>query len=447
MNCLPRRAAFCAKAATTVAASLGAALWTFYPPAQADTSLTPGATDTNVTTPSAGQYEIRGGELSGGATPNLFHHFVQFDIGAGDQVVFVAPSAIENVIGLIDSSNPARINGTLGLTGSGTNLYLVSPNGVVFGPRARLALPANLWVTTADSLLFGEDELLVEQSGPLDVAGLSGAPTAYVFDILGPSEVAASIDNQGSLAVKPNQSITFLAGSIQTSGSLTARSGAINLAAVPDGYTVRISRPGSLLSLELTPNQANLSPNRPTPIGPDTFSVAAIPERLTGGSATSVGEIVQNEDGSFTLRGNVESVSSSGSNLDEVGTVVVRGDLDVSGNMGGDVSAIGRRIVLIGTDINADGRSVAGTIQIGSLPVNVQRGRPLNLDTVYVYGDRETRLSASGQRPDSSGGTVYIWADDTVQYYGTAEVAGEGSTLFIDAGVDLQRIVPRNSSR
>ncbi|MEO1590007.1 MAG: filamentous hemagglutinin N-terminal domain-containing protein [Cyanobacteria bacterium J06632_22] len=442
MNCLIRRA-LGIQAATALAASLGVALWTA--PTLADTTLTPGATNTEITPIGETRYEISGGERSAGPAPNVFHHFTQFDVGQGHEAIFVVPASIENVIGLIESADPARINGLLGLTGASSNLYLVSPGGVLFGPEAQLSLPADLMVTTADGLIFNETELVAVQSeGSFDATTLTGTPSAYVFTLLEPT---AAIENQGTLEVGDNRSITFLAGNVQTSGSLIAPGGTINLAAVPGGYTVRLSRPGALLSLELTPNQADLPEFTPTPIGPETFGSATLPALLTGGSATSVGEIIENPDGSFSLVGTVTPETTTGPNLDEVGTVVVQGRIDVSDTIGGGVSVVAPRVALIGADITADGSSVAGSIQIGSLPVTFQADAPQNLDTVYIYGDRNTRLSASGLEPDSSGGLIYMWADNTVQYYGGAEVAGESSTLFIDAGVQLQRIVPRTSTR
>ena len=449
MKCLPRRTLH-RQAATVIAASLSTVLGSAPALAQVSTTIVPGATNTTVTETVPGQYDIQGGALSDGAAPNLFHHFLHFDLVAGDQAIFrVSDTAIENVIGLIEPSrlgefDPARINGMLGLTGAEANLYLVSPGGIIMGAQAQLALPADFTATTADGLFFDDAELSVFQSGEaFDASTLTGTPTAYDFTALDPE----GIENRGDLAVNQDQSITLLAGNIQNTGTLTAPSGNVNLLATPGGYTVRLSRPGTLLSLELTPNQANLPEFIPTPIDPSTWTTSALPEMLTGGSATQVGRIIQNPDGSFSLVGTAPPVTIDGPYFEEVGTVVLQGDVDVSDRIGGNISVIAPRIALIGADLNADGTATAGQIQIGSLPVDVRAGAPLNLDTVYMYGDRRAQLSASGLRPDSSAGLVYIWADDTVQYYGGATVAGEDGTLFIDAGLDLQRIVPRPRSR
>ena len=441
MNCLPRRA-LVLQAATATAASVGAVLCNLTAHAQVNTTLVPGVTETDVVQIDSNRYDINGGALSEGTAPNLFHHFLQFDLGATDQVNFNVPTSVDNVIGLIEALTPAQINGLLSLTGAEANLYLVSPSGIVFGPQAQLALPANLMVTTADALLFDEAELAVVQSGEaLDPTGLVGAPSAYVFTMLEP----AGIENSGSLAVGAGQSLTLLAGNIQNTGTLTAPGGTVNLAAVPGGYTVRLSRPGSLLSLELTPNQPDIEPFSPTPIGTETFSQQSLPVLLTGGSADEVGQIVQNPDGSFSLVGSVTPdsvVSDDGPNFDEIGTVVVQGEINVSSDIGGDISVVAPRVALIGATLTADGTSAGGTIQVGSLPVDIQPEAPQNLDTAYVYVDRATRLSASGLMPESSAGFIYVWADDTTQYYGSAETAGEDGTLFIDAGVTLQRISP-----
>ncbi|MEL6326052.1 MAG: filamentous hemagglutinin N-terminal domain-containing protein [Cyanobacteria bacterium J06626_23] len=448
MNCLFRCASSLqtiVSAGTSVGGCLGAALW--IAPAQAQpvpTTLAPGVTDTVITSPenNPDQYNITGGVLSEGSAPNLFHHFQQFDVGTNDTATFVVPGQVENVINLIENVNPARVNGTLGLTGADANLYLVSPGGVIFGPGAQLALPADLTVTTADALLFDETQLAVVQSGEgFNAAGLTGAPSGHVFTVLEPN----GIENQGALGLAANQSLTLLGGTVQNSGTITVPGGTVNLAAVPGGYTVRISRPGNLLSLEITPNATDLEPFEPTPIGPETFDPTDLPGMLTGGESDSGSELVKNPDGSFSVITAVQpETEGNGPNLSEVGTVVVQGAIDVSGTTGGDITLIGPRVALIGATLTAEGTAAGGTIQVGSLPIEVMPdvSTPANLETVFVYADRLTDISTSGITPQSSGGLVYIWSSDTTQYYGQVTAAGEGGTVLID-GVERQPVTPR----
>lgn len=465
MNCLSQ----CAVSFRTAAAtglSLVIVLGTASAQAQTGTVLAPGATNTSVTpsaTEAGNQYDITGGALSSGPGQNLIHHFEAFEVGENDTANFVVSGPVENVVSLIESSDPARINGTLKITGTEASLYLVSPSGVLFGSEVQLALPADLTVTTADALQFETTRLAVEQvDGSFDPTDATGTPSAFVFSALEP----AAIENQGSLSLKPGQSLTMLAGTVRNVGTLSVPGGTVNLAAVPGGYTVRLSRPGSLLSLELTPNQPDLAPYNPSPIGPETFSATAfdvttLPDQLTGGSVASAGQMVENPDGSFSLVGaatqeaatvataetaTVATARDSSPNLDEVGTVVVQGTVDVSGGVGGKVSVVAPRVALIGADVTAAGTQVGGSIQIGSLPVAAVASEglaPQNMDSVYVYGDRQTQLSANGINADSSGGSVYVWANHTLQYYGQATAAGDYGTVFMDGGVRLDRIVPR----
>ncbi|WP_068969768.1 filamentous hemagglutinin N-terminal domain-containing protein [Nostoc sp. PCC 7524] len=90
--------------------------------------------------------------IEGGATRgiNLFQSFLQFNIGDGQRVYFNNPTGIENILTRVTGSDPSKIFGTLGVDGQ-ANLYLLNPNGIIFGTNARLDVAGSL--TDAPSLL------------------------------------------------------------------------------------------------------------------------------------------------------------------------------------------------------------------------------------------------------------------------------------------------------
>ncbi len=93
--------------------------------------------------------------IMGGATKgsNLFHSFQEFNIGEGEQVYFANPEGIQNIFSRITGGNPSQIFGTLGVNGT-ANLFLLNPNGIIFGQNSQLDLQGSFTVTTADSILF-----------------------------------------------------------------------------------------------------------------------------------------------------------------------------------------------------------------------------------------------------------------------------------------------------
>ena len=106
--------------------------------------------------------KIQGGAVTGS---NLFHSFIEFNIDADKGAYFFSPNAeIQNILARVTGRNPSEILGILGtrvfdgstLTGSNANLFLINPNGIVFGENARLDLGGSFVATTADGIQFGE---------------------------------------------------------------------------------------------------------------------------------------------------------------------------------------------------------------------------------------------------------------------------------------------------
>ena len=102
--------------------------------------------------------EIRGNIadlIQGGAIRerNLFHSFLEFNLGEGRTVYFANPDGISNIITRITGNNLSEILGTLGVDGD-ANLLFLNPNGIVFGENAQLDLSGSFLVTTGNSFIF-----------------------------------------------------------------------------------------------------------------------------------------------------------------------------------------------------------------------------------------------------------------------------------------------------
>jgi filamentous hemagglutinin family protein len=93
---------------------------------------------------------IDGGAIRGS---NLFHSFQEFNIDNGSGAYFSNPESISNILSRVTGNNLSNILGTLGVLGN-ANLFLINPNGIVFGPNARLDVGGSFFASTADSILF-----------------------------------------------------------------------------------------------------------------------------------------------------------------------------------------------------------------------------------------------------------------------------------------------------
>ena len=103
------------------------------------------------------QFKIDGGSLSNDGQ-NLFHSFEQFGLSSGQVADFFAQPTVQNVLGRVVGGDVSVINGTLQLSGSAANLYLMNPAGVVFGNDAQLNVPGDFTATTATGIEFGSGQ-------------------------------------------------------------------------------------------------------------------------------------------------------------------------------------------------------------------------------------------------------------------------------------------------
>ena len=96
---------------------------------------------------------------------NLFHSFSIFNVNRGESATFTAEFAFDNVIGRVTGPGFSTIDGPLVSRIPGADLWLINPNGVVFGQDASLDLQGSLYLATADYIVledggrFAADEL------------------------------------------------------------------------------------------------------------------------------------------------------------------------------------------------------------------------------------------------------------------------------------------------
>lgn len=156
---------------------------------------------------------IDGGAMRG---VNLFHSFQDFNVGNLRVVNFVNPPGIENILTRVTGGNASRIDGTLGVLGN-ANLFLLNPNGVLFGPNARLNIGGSFLATTASSFQFpdgSEFSATNPQSAPLLTVNL---PLGLQY---GPSRTGAAIASTGNLTA--GQNLTLNADRLNLQGQLQA---------------------------------------------------------------------------------------------------------------------------------------------------------------------------------------------------------------------------------
>ncbi|MBO0348774.1 filamentous hemagglutinin N-terminal domain-containing protein, partial [Phormidium pseudopriestleyi FRX01] len=361
--------------------------------------IAPAADGTNTTVnPEGNQFNITGGTLSGDRT-NLFHSFEQFGLDSGQVANFLSSPEIQNILGRVTGGDASIINGLIQITGGNSNLFLMNPAGILFGPNASLNVPASFTATTATGIGFGNDWF--QAVGENNWGNLIGTPSQFAFEISQPGVIA----NLGNLTLNPGQNLTLLGGTVLNAGTLASPGGNITVAAVPGESRVRIFQANHVLSLEVTPSDETPLTSQLTPM--------SLPELLTGSGVSHANQVQVNPDGTIALTGSHSQVPV------EFGDAVASGELNVTGEAGGTVQVLGERVAVVGAHIDASGIDGGGTVLVGG---EYQGQGPIpNASDTLVSRDSIISADALSQ---GDGGRVIIWADDTTTFRGTINARG-----------------------
>lgn len=231
-------------------------LWSVFNPTIVQAQVTPDSTlSTTVTTTDNLNFLIDGGdvccpETDSRGSRNLFHSFEEFSIPTHGSAQFRNGLDIDNIIGRITGRGVSDIDGLIQANGT-ANLFLLNPNGFIFGPNARLNIGGSFLATTADRFLFEEDIYFsaTEPSPILSIhtpLGLQMGRNANTIEVIGSGHQlqqasdVTPVNNRATeslgLDVSPQQNLALIGNQIKLNGAvLTAEEGHIELASVHQG--------------------------------------------------------------------------------------------------------------------------------------------------------------------------------------------------------------------
>ncbi|BAY91292.1 MULTISPECIES: filamentous hemagglutinin N-terminal domain-containing protein [unclassified Tolypothrix] len=183
-----------------------------------------------------------GDKIEGGATrgSNLFHSFSEFNIQDGQSVYFANPTGVENILTRVTGGNASNIFGTLGVAGAG-NLFLINPNGILFGQNASLDVQGSFVGTTANGVQFGNQQLFSATNPQAPSLLMVSVPTGLQY-----GSNPGAIQSQGAILQVPDgQTLTLAGGTVNIDGGqLLAPGGLVELAGMAATGEVGLTQQG-----------------------------------------------------------------------------------------------------------------------------------------------------------------------------------------------------------
>ncbi len=194
---------------------------------------------------SGSTFVINGGTQAGS---NLFHSFGQFNVPKDTAALFNNASTIENIFARVTGGAISNIDGVLRANGT-ANLFLINPNGIIFGPNASLNIGGSFIGSTASSINFADGtqfSVTSPQTSPLLTVsipvglGFGSNPGAIAVQGTGHSLMAKDpsfspyqLSGNTGLQVQPSKTLALVGGEIALSGGvLTAPGGQVELGSV-----------------------------------------------------------------------------------------------------------------------------------------------------------------------------------------------------------------------
>ena len=180
----------------------------------------------SVVTPQEDTIQIEGGTRAG---DNLFHSFEQFSVPTNNTAYLKNALEVQNIFSRITGNSISEIDGLLRANGT-ANLFLINPNGIIFGKNASLDIGGSFVSSTASSIHFADGTQFSSASPTQNQSLLTiTAPVGLGFEQMPGNLVGEFVE----LQVPNGETLALVGGDLILEGAiLIAAGGRIELGSV-----------------------------------------------------------------------------------------------------------------------------------------------------------------------------------------------------------------------
>ncbi|MGC9506064.1 filamentous hemagglutinin N-terminal domain-containing protein [Baaleninema sp.] len=387
-----------------------------------------GTLSTEVNSSDGLNFSIEGGDRVGN---NLFHSFQDFSVPTDGSAVFNQAIDIETILSRVTGNSLSNIDGLIRANGA-ANLFLINPNGIIFGPNARLDIGGSFLATTANSVVF-ENGLEFSAANPENITPLLSVnvPLGVQF-----GENPGTIQGTGAMLNLPDgESLAFVGGSIALNGvRIAAPGGRVELGGVSHAGIVALEDSSLAFPVDMDRSQISLNGTVITVAGDrggdmtiNGSEIAIDTSILEAGIAEGLG-FTGAASGNIELNatGQLNITNSDISNIVGVVSTGNAGDISITANTINlrDESAL---------NVSTLGEGNAGTLNLkasetitlansmaSSAIFDTGRGNAGNINVVAnTLEIRDGAFLSANTRGEGDGGTVTVEVTETVVISGT----------------------------
>jgi filamentous hemagglutinin family protein len=322
-------------------------------------------------------------------SPGSIINWQSFSINPGELTQFLQQNANSSVLNRIVGQNPSQIFGALQSNGK---VYLINPNGILFGSNARVDVGG----LVASSLDISNSDFL---SGKGNFSGTTQA---------------GAVTNQGSITTPSGGQVYLIAPHVENSGIITSPQGEVLLAA---GHSVQLVDGGD--------------PNLQVVISAPADSALNLGQVVARGGKIGIYGALVNQNG---------IVSADSAVVGENGKIVFKASqtTTLAGNSrttatgsgsGGSIYLLGNQVGLTdNAQVDASGQTGGGMVLVGG---DYHGANPAVLNATATYVGADTLIKADALQ-NGNGGKVIVWSENATRAYGS--ISAQGGALGGNGG-------------